>query len=80
MVETAPQVQRYSKPLNEDPPGFKRWFQLGACTPTERKAIGHQIKALLKGDDASELAAAAENLPDDDDDEWEDDEDVEMAA
>ena len=26
----APSVQR-SKPLHENPPGFKRWFQIGAC-------------------------------------------------
>ena len=32
-VESA-QVQRL-KPLHEDP-GFERWFQLGACTPTAR--------------------------------------------
>ena len=35
VVESAPQVQRL-KPLHEEPGGFKRWFQLGACTPTAR--------------------------------------------
>ena len=37
-LKAPPQVQRL-KPLQTAPyqdPGFKRWFQLGACTPTAR--------------------------------------------
>ena len=39
MVESALQVQR-SKPLQEDP-GFKRWFQLGGCTPYNEDGGGY---------------------------------------
>ena len=56
----APQVQRL-KPLHEDP-GFKRWFQLGACTILHPYSVVESKLHQVELDSIQDYVAESDNL------------------